>query len=81
MFFLGVIGAVAGVIGLCLRNCVKTKCNNVELCFGFFKIERDIGAEIRAETRALELGVGGTTPTLPNSSFSLNTPQRPRNNV
>lgn len=79
VFFLGVLGATAGVVGLCLKNCVRTKCNSIDLCCGFLKIERDVGAETREEIRALELGI--TSPSLPNSSFLLNTPTRPARNT
>lgn len=76
VFWLGILGAVAGVVGLCLRNCVKQKCATVELCFGLCKIQRDVLAETREEMRAMDLGISNT-PTDPNASFKLQTPQRP----
>lgn len=83
VFWLGVMGGLAGVIGLCLKNCVKTKCKSIDLCYGFFKIERDVGIESTEEIRAMELraAVQQQSGSPRNSSFTLHTPTRkPLNN-
>ena len=35
-----------GFLGLAIRYCFKSKCNEVNCCFGLLKIERDIEHEI-----------------------------------
>jgi hypothetical protein len=38
-----------GVLGLSIRYCFKSKCEDVSLCFGLIKIHRDTESEVKAE--------------------------------
>ena len=40
-----------GFLGLAVRYCFKSKCNEVNCCFGLLKIERDIQHEIIEQTQ------------------------------
>ena len=39
----------SGVLGLSIRYCFKSKCEDVSLCFGLIKIHRDTDSEVKAE--------------------------------
>ncbi len=43
-----------GVLGLSIRYCFKSKCQDVSLCFGLIKIHRNTDDEVRAETVELQ---------------------------
>ena len=43
-----------GVLGLSIRYCFKSKCQDVSLCFGLIKIHRNTEDEVRAETIELQ---------------------------
>jgi len=38
-----------GVLGLSIRYCFKSKCEDVSLCFGLIKIHRNTDDEVKAE--------------------------------
>ena len=56
-----------GFLGLAVRYCFKSKCNEVSCCFGLLKIERDIEHEIE-QTQIEE----SKTPSRELSSQNLN---------
>lgn len=39
----------SGLLGLSVRYCFKSKCEDVSLCFGLIKIHRDTESEVKAE--------------------------------
>jgi len=39
----------SGIIGLTVRYCFKSKCEDVNLCFGLIKIHRNTGDEIKED--------------------------------
>ena len=43
-----------GFLGLVVRFCFKSKCNEVSCCFGLLKIERDIEHEIIEQQEQME---------------------------
>ena len=44
----------SGIIVLGLRLCFKSKCSDVDLCCGLFKIRRNIELEMQIENKELE---------------------------
>ena len=44
----------SGIIVLGLRLCFKSKCSDVDLCCGLFKIHRNIELEVQIENKELE---------------------------
>lgn len=45
VFFVTVITIMTGSIGLCLKFCLKSKCDNVKLCYGLINIHRNVELE------------------------------------
>lgn len=43
-----------GFLGLVVRYCFKSKCNEVSCCFGLLKIERDIEHEIEQQEMEIQ---------------------------
>ncbi len=43
-----------GVLGLSIRYCFKSKCEDVSLCFGLIKIHRNTEDEVQAEQMELQ---------------------------
>jgi len=39
----------SGIMGLTVRYCFKSKCEDVNLCFGLIKIHRNTGDEIKED--------------------------------
>ena len=56
VFFVTISTLVCGSFGLVIRYCLKSKCDEINFCFGFIKIHRDVKAEVELEERELELG-------------------------
>jgi len=46
VFFLSVASLFFGSVSLMVRYCLKSKCDDINLC-GFIKVHRDISAEIK----------------------------------
>jgi len=44
----------SGIVVLALRLCFKSKCSDIDLCFGFFKIKRNIELEMEIEKDELK---------------------------
>jgi hypothetical protein len=57
VFFITISTLVCGCGGLVLKYMLKSKCENVNFCFGCLVVKRDIKAEVEEELRELELGV------------------------
>lgn len=45
-FYITVVGVLTTFLGLMIRYCLKSKCSNVNLCYGLININRDVDAEI-----------------------------------
>jgi len=57
IFFVTISTLVCGSFGLVVRYCLKSKCDEVNLCFGLIKIHRDIKAELELEEKEIEAGL------------------------
>lgn len=58
----------SGLLGLSVRYCFKSKCQNVSLCFGLISIDRNTGDEVKAEEIELK-----NQPIRQESMSNLNT--------
>ena len=56
VFFLTIGSLVFGCFGLVIRYAFKSKCDNVNFCFGLITIHRNVELEAEEEMRELELG-------------------------
>jgi hypothetical protein len=55
-FFLSVGSVVLGALGLSAKYCLKSKCSEFSICWGLFKIKRDVELEVKEEIAELEMG-------------------------
>ena len=39
------------------KNILKSRCDNINLCFGFVTVHRNVELETEQETKAMELGI------------------------
>lgn len=59
----GLATLASGILGLSVRYCFKSKCEDVSLCFGLIKIHRDTESEVKAEEMELKNGKGDALDT------------------
>ena len=45
-FWLTLAGIIVGVLGVLIRYCFLSKCDNVSICFGILKIHRAVELEL-----------------------------------
>ena len=57
VFFVTISTLICGSFGLVVRYCLKSKCDEVNLCFGLIKVHRDVKAELEEEMKEMELGI------------------------
>jgi len=57
IFFVTISTLVCGSFGLVVRYCLKSKCDEVNLCYGLIKVHRDIKAELELEEKEIEAGL------------------------
>jgi hypothetical protein len=46
-----------GCIGLSIKYCLRSKCDNINLCFGLITVHRNVELEVQEEMKKLELGI------------------------
>ena len=49
--------AQVGCIGLSIKYLLKSKCDNVNLCYGLIKVHRNVKVEEELEMKKIELGI------------------------
>jgi hypothetical protein len=57
VFFVTISTLICGSFGLVVRYCLKSKCDEVNLCYGLIKVHRDIKSEIELEEKEIEAGL------------------------
>lgn len=57
VFFITLATLIGGILGLAIRYCLKSKCENFSCCWGLVDIDRRVDIEAQEEMRELELGV------------------------
>ena len=57
VFFLTIGSLVCGGFALVIRYCLKSKCDNINLCFGLITVHRNVELEAEEEMKEMELGV------------------------
>ena len=72
VFLLSVVTIFSGIVGVVIRYTFRSKCSNVDCCFGLCKIKRDIEREIENEqnqikhlelkTRSERIDIGTNSP-------------------
>lgn len=54
VFFITVLTIISGSFGLAIKYCLKSKCEDVNLCFGLIKVKRRVELEIQEENKDIE---------------------------
>jgi len=57
VFFLTIGSLVCGGFALVIKYCLRSKCDDVNLCFGFIKVHRNVDLEVEEEMKQMELGI------------------------
>ena len=63
VFFITIVTIITTFLGLMLKYCLKSKCGEIDFCWGCLKINRNVEIEQEEEIRAMELGIANTTNT------------------
>ncbi len=57
IFFITVITILTAFFGVVLRFCLRSKCGEINFCWGCLKINRNVELEQEEEMKAMELGL------------------------
>ena len=57
VFFITIGTLLFGCIGLSIKYLLKSKCDNVNLCYGLIKVHRNVKVEEELEMKKIELGI------------------------
>ena len=57
VFFITISTLLFGCIGLSIKYLLKSKCDNVNLCYGLIKVHRNVKVEEELEMKKIELGI------------------------
>jgi hypothetical protein len=57
IFFITVITIITAFFGVVLRFCLRSKCGEINICWGCLKINRNVELEQEEEMKAMELGL------------------------
>ena len=57
VFWITISTLVCGSFGLVVRYCLKSKCDNVNICCGLINVHRDVKIENDLEEKQLEFGI------------------------
>lgn len=57
VFFITIGSLLFGCIGLSIKYLLKSKCDNVNLCYGLIKVHRNVKVEEELEMKKIELGI------------------------
>lgn len=68
-FWITLATIITGSIGLAIKFCLKSKCDNVSCCWGGIVIHRNVIIEQEEEMKAMEMGIT-------RQESNLNTPPK-----
>ena len=71
VFWVTISGAIIGFLGLAIKQCFKSKCSNVNLCFGLINVQRDVIPEEKENEFNIEHGVIDETRSCNNNASVL----------
>ena len=57
VFFVTISTLLFGCFGVLIKYCLKSKCDNINLCFGLVTVHRNVELEAQEEMKAMELGI------------------------
>jgi hypothetical protein len=56
-FWITITVTITGSIGLAIKYCLKSKCENIDCCWGGLVIHRNVELEQEEEMKAMEMGL------------------------
>lgn len=68
-FWITLATILTGSIGLAIKFCLKSKCENISCCWGGLVIHRNVELEQEEEMKAMEMGIT-------RQDSNLNTPPK-----
>lgn len=74
VFFVSVGTLIIGFFGLVIKYCLKSKCENVKLCFGAIEINRRVDLETQVEMHEMDVGLNIDDTTDDEESARRNRP-------
>ena len=57
VFFVTISTLLFGCFGVLIKYCLKSKCDNINLCFGMITVHRNVELETQEEMKAMELNI------------------------
>jgi len=57
VFWITISSLICASFGLVVRYCLKSKCDEVKICYGLINVHRDVKLEAEQEMNELELGI------------------------
>jgi hypothetical protein len=79
-FWITVSGMTLGFLATAGIYCLKAKCNQISLCWGLVKIQRDVDAEVEENANAMEHGINPYQFQTQNFNSDANNNQQPITN-
>jgi hypothetical protein len=56
VFWISLATIIVGAFGVSVKFCLKSKCEQVTLCWGIIDINRRVDLEVQEEIREIEMG-------------------------
>jgi hypothetical protein len=56
VFFISLATLLVGSFGLTVKYCLRSKCEDISICFGLLKVHRNVNLETELEMKELEEG-------------------------
>lgn len=75
VFWITLCTILCGSLGLAMKLCMKSKCENLSLCCGLVEVHRNVELELASEIAAAGTNNGARVSSSSNSNPS--TPSRP----
>jgi hypothetical protein len=57
VFFISLATLLIGAFGVSVKYCMRSKCEDLNLCFGLVHVKRNVELEARIEEKQIELGI------------------------
>jgi hypothetical protein len=69
VFWITIATIITGSVGLAIKYCLKSKCDDISCCWGCLVIHRNVDLEAASEMKAMELGIARDNSMKPNVSL------------
>lgn len=56
-FFITLATLLVGAFGLSVKYCLRSRCENINVCYGLLSVHRNVDLESREEMKQIELGI------------------------